>query len=467
MFRKIKNGFLISLLLIGILGFLSAPTASAQDTSAGYSLAIKRVDYPFSVQLGDDIPIEITVEHYLLKATGFHIFIYQKGAYTDIFEKAQIASHSGDVAFPSNIKWIIGSPEERPGVSYYKVGRELGETTVTVNYPYPESASRTVELVVDAYATVPYLIHREEFVFMDTKTISINVDSDRSWGMVVNGGFENWLNGWELDNRSGGTYITTGIESVQLAEDIPRSQQAVPVSSSPCLKLHVYKHAAGSSMRTGIDQVIPETILDGDAQISFKARSNVVDTNIFRTALSQVSVVFEDAYRINYQILAQDTEHQSPLPYREFLPNEANILVTEPTLEWQYIDRNLKDDFVSSFGSSALRPFSYVTVIAETASMGMYFPPSVYIDDISLTKTSAPSQPQETTEPPTVPEPTTEPPEEPAPTTTPEETPTVTEEAPLVQEGFTLGTTELGIIGVVIVALIAIVGFLSYSRRKK
>jgi hypothetical protein len=464
MFRKIKNVFLISLLLIGILGILSAPT-TAQDTSAAYSVAIKRVDYPFSVQLGEDIPIEVTVEHYLLKATGFHIFIYEKGAYTDVFEEAQLSSHSSDVAFPSDIKWIIASPEERPGVDYYQVGRELGETTVNANYKYPQSASRTIELVVDAYASVPYLIHREKFVLMDTKTISINVDSDRSWGMVVNGGFENWLNGWKLDNRSGGTYITTGIESVKLAEDIPRSQQAVPVSSSPCLKLHVYKHAAGSSLRTGVDQVIPETILGGDARLSFKARSNLVDTNILRTALSQVSVVFEDAYRINYQIIAQDTEHQSPLPYREFLPNEANILVTEPTLEWQYIDRNLKDDFVNSFGSSALRSFSYVTIIAETASMGMYFPPSVYLDDIALTAVSTPTAP--VTEQPEEPEPTTEPPEEPAPTTTPEETPTVTEEAPLVQEGFTLGTTEMGIIGAVIVALVAIVGFLSYSRRKK
>jgi len=231
------------------------------------------------------------------------------------------------------------------------------------------------------------------------------------------------------------------------------------------LKLHVYKHAAGSAMRTGIDQVIPETILGGDAKISFKARSTVVETNIFRTALSQVSVVFEDAYRINYQILAQDTEKQSPLPYREFLPNEANILVTVPTLEWQYIDRNLKDDFVNSFGSSALRSFSYVTIIAETASMGMYHPPTVYIDDITLTAVSTPTAP--VTEQPEEPEPTTEPPEEPAPTTTPEETPTATQEAPLVQEGFTLGTTEMGIIGAVIVALVAIIGFLSYSRRKK
>jgi hypothetical protein len=465
MFKKIKNVFLISLLLIGIFGILSAPTVSAQNAPAGYSVAIKRVDYPFSVQLGENIPIEITVEHYLLKATGFHIFIYQKGAYTDVFEKAQMSSHSSDIALPSDIKWIIGSPEERAGVSYYPVSRELSETTVTADYQFPQSVSRTVELVVDAYASVPYLIHREEFVLMDTRTISINVDSDKSWGMVVNGGFENWLNGWELDNRSGGTYITTGIESVQLAEDIPRSQQAVIVSSSPCLKLHVYKHAAGSSMRTGVDQVIPETILGGDARLSFKARSNLVDTNILRTALSQVSVVFEDAYRINYQIIAQDTEHQSPLPYREFLPNEANILVTEPTLEWQYIDRNLKDDFVSSFGSSALRSFSYVTIIAETASMGMYFPPSVYLDDITLTAVSTPTAP--TTEQPEKPEPTTEPPKEPAPTTTPEETPTVTQEAPLVQEGFTLGTTEMGIIGAVIVALIAIVGYLSFSRRKK
>jgi hypothetical protein len=465
MFKKIKNVFLISLLLIGILGILSAPIASAQDTSAGYSVAIKRVDYPFSVQLGEDIPIEITVEHYLLQATGFHIFIYQKGAYTDVFEDAQIASHSSDIGLPSDIKWIIGSPEERPGVSYYLVGRELEETTATVDYQYPQSASHTVELVIDAYASVPYMLHREHFVLMDTRTISINVDSDRSWGSVVNGGFENWFYGWNMDNRSGGTYWVSGIESVQLAEDIPRSQQAVPVSSSKCLKLHVYKHAHGSSMRTGIEQVIPETMLDGDARISFKARSTLIDTNILRTALSQVSVVFDDAYRINYQIIAQDTDKQSPLPYREYLPNEANILVTEPTLEWQYIDRNLKDDFVSSFGSSALRSFSYVTIIAETASMGMYHPPTVYIDNIALTATSTPTAP--TTEQPEEPEPTTEPPEEPAPTTTPEETPAVTQEAPLVQEGFTLGTTEMGIIGAVIVALVAIIGFLSFSRRKK
>jgi len=465
MFKKIKNVFLISLLLIGILGILSATTVSAQNASAGYSVAIKRVDYPFSVQLGEDFPIEVTVEHYLMKATGFHIFIYQKGAYTDVFEKAQIASHSSDIGLPSDIKWIIGTPVERPGVSYYLVGREWEETTVTADFKYPQSASHTVELVIDAYAGVPYLMHREKFVLMDTRTISINVDSDRNWGLVVNGGFENWLNGWKLDNRSGGTYITTGIESVQLAEDIPRSQQAIPVSSSPCLKLHVYKHAHGSSMRTGVEQVIPETMLDGDARISFKVRSTLIDTNILRTALSQVSVVFEDAYRINYQIIAQDTEKQSPLPYREFLPNEANILVTEPNLEWQYIDRNLKDDFVNSFGSSALRSFSYVTIIAETASLGMYHPPTVYIDNIALTAVSTPTAP--TTEQPEEPEPTTEPPEEPAPTTTPEETPAVTEEAPLVQEGFTLGTTEMGIIGAVIVALIAIVGYLSFSRRKK
>jgi hypothetical protein len=150
--------------------------------------------------------------------------------------------------------------------------------------------------------------------------------------------------------------------------------------------------------------------------------------------------------------------------YREKLENEANIVVAEPTSDWQIIDRNVTDDFYQNFG--ALRNFNDVSIIIEQASVTAT-PPNTNFDDISLYELVSYNESTP------IPTPTTTPtievtPTEPATTTDEDKTIVPETSLPETRESkIQIPTLSLPLILIAIIVCIAAIAIAKMRGRKK
>jgi hypothetical protein len=357
------------LALVIIIISLVTPSTFADEPVI--KLEIATVDYPRTLSMGQELSLIITLDYDLVTPAYGFIIVAQFETERDTFEGLQMDK-----------MWDEHKPSELPrthiGRTWKTAGRE-GYENFTLQFPIPTYLIGEATIVLDTYSVVwdedrtskPCNIDKLCF----TKEIPITVipqEDEEDWGLVVNGGFELGALGWRIVGHN---------MTIKVGNDIGYSGKGLEVIQS--------KQSGGTSLSSGMMQIIDKPITP-ELNFSFKTKAfmpisatgqnitlEMADKIITPGTLTQVSLQFGDTYRINYII----TENPDDIYYREKLENEVNIVVAEPTSDWQFIERNVTDDFYNNFG--ALKKFDNISIIIEQASISST-PPKADFDDLSL-----------------------------------------------------------------------------------
>jgi hypothetical protein len=440
------------ILILMFIFLLITPYVFAEESIP--KLDIAAVDYPKTPWMGQELSLIITLDYDLVTPAYGFIIVAQLENERDTFEGLQMDK-----------MWDEHKPSELPsthiGRTWKTAGRE-GYENFTLQFPIPTYLFGEAAIILDTYSVVwdsdrprnPCSIDKLCF----TKEMPITVipqENEEDWGLVVNGGFELGALGWRIVGHN---------MTVKVDTNIGYKGKGLVVAQ--------LEHTESTPISSGVMQTINKPITP-ELDFSFKTKTfmpisatgqNITfeeaDKIITPGTLTQISIQFGDTHRINYII----TENPDDMYYRKKLENEANIVVAEPSSDWQFIDRNVTDDFHQNFG--ALRNFNDISIIIEQASVTST-PPNTNFDDISLYELVSYNESTPTPTPTTTPTIEATPTE---PTSSTDEDKIITPETtlPETQESkIQIPSLSLPLILVAIIVCIAAIVIVTMRGRKK
>ncbi len=273
--------------------------------------------------------------------------------------------------------------------------------------------------------------------------------------LVANGGFESYPDGWQpyiYDEIYGRVNVTSGTSH----------------SGSWSLRIYInpvraipYSQKRGG----GVMQTLSTDIKDLDILFSFWVMPAEIGQNSHTNIRSVIHMELKDGRSLNLSYYVA----WAPPALGEFLYNTSdNTIFFLPGLlhQWTHVQRDVKSDFESGFGSSGDVTLIRLLVSVEMTTVSHLSTPDAFWDDISVLAEPQPSPPsptptQTTTTPskPSTPtaSPTTSPPGATSPTTTTKET----ESKP----GLTIEQYAVPVLLVAVLAGLAIVAVRAKSRR--
>jgi len=358
-----------NILILMFIFLIVTPCVSAEESIP--KLDIPTVDYPKTPWMGQELSLIITLDYDLVTPAYGFIIIAQLESERKRFEDLQMDK-----------MWDEHKPSELPsthiGRTWKTAGRE-GYENFTLKFPIPTYLFSEATIVLDTYSVVwnddiqrkPCVIDKLCF----TKEIPITVipqENEEDWGLVVNGGFELGALGWRIVGHNMTVKVNSniGYKGKGLVVAQLEHTESTPISSGVMQTINIpIAPELNFSFKTKTFMPISAT----GQNITFEKADKIITPG----TLTQISIQFGETHRINYII----TENPDDMHYREKLKNEANIVVAKPTSDWQFIDRNVTDDFYRNFG--ALRNFNNISIIIEQASVTAT-PPNTNFDDISI-----------------------------------------------------------------------------------
>lgn len=224
--------------------------------------------------------------------------------------------------------------------------------------------------------------------------------------LIVNGGFESYFDGWQpyvYDQVYGRVNVTSGTSH----------------SGSWCLRSYInpvraipYSQKRGG----GVMQTLSTDIKDLDILLSFWVMPAVIGQNSHTNIRSVIRMELKDGRSLSLSYYVA----WAPPALGEFLYNTSdNTIFFLPGLlhQWTYVQREVKRDFESGFGSSSGVALARLTASFEMTTVSHLSTPDAFWDDISVVAETVPSTPAPT------PTQTTTPPPKPSP---PTQSPTIT-----------------------------------------
>lgn len=316
------------------------------------------VDYPEEVRAGQKITILVTVDFWIgTDPEGLFVCIQDMDDYKN--------PEAVGAPWPSH--YIL---EQREPLG--PLPRGPSTKTYSLTYDVPLYAKKKIALAVEAY-----LLYRGSLEIKDWQLrrvdkeifeIAISSEIGVSGDLLTNGGFDQGTLGWKPQGNEtppgGNIHITVfGLEGKGLSVNFQKTIHRYILSSS-------------------ISQIVYGPVPLG-LKLSFWTKIEPFYVVVNPATLTQLSLEFEGAensYRINYLV----TKCTGSIVYRDRLENEKNIFVTKESPDWQFIERDVENDFLYSFGSRE-QSFDKVNVIIEQASTTSSAP-IAYFDTVSLTK---------------------------------------------------------------------------------
>ncbi|MBS7622711.1 zinc ribbon domain-containing protein [Candidatus Bathyarchaeota archaeon] len=231
--------------------------------------------------------------------------------------------------------------------------------------------------------------------------------------MIVNGGFESHLDGWQpfiYDQVYGRVNVTSGTRH----------------SGSWCLRTYInpareipYSQKRGG----GVMQALSTDIRDLDILLRFWVMPAVIGQNSHTNIRSVVQVSLKGGRSLNLSYYVA----WAPPALGEFLYNTSdNTIFFLPALlhQWTHIEREVKSDFESRFGSSSNLDLEKLSVSFEMTTVSHLSTPDAFWDDVSVlaeSRVSTPTTPTPRPKPTPAPTPALPPPGTATTTTTPQE----------------------------------------------
>ena len=221
--------------------------------------------------------------------------------------------------------------------------------------------------------------------------------------LVVNGGFESGLNGWKpyvYDDVYGRVNITQG------------------TSRSGSWSLRTYIDPARESPYTqkrggGVAQTLPINIKGLDVVFSFWVMPAVVGDHSYTNIRALIRLELKDGKSLNFFYHVA----WAPTALGESLYNTSDTTIFFlPAMlhQWSYVQREIKRDFESRYGSSDAVVLSGLRVSFEMTTVSHLTTPDAFWDDISVVAETQPTTPSPT--PTTTPTVTPTSPQQPSPT---------------------------------------------------
>jgi len=269
--------------------------------------------------------------------------------------------------------------------------------------------------------------------------------------LVVNGGFESYLDGWQpyvYDEIYGRVNVTSGTShsgSWSLRTYIN------PVREIP------YSQKRGG----GVMQTLSTDIKDLDILLSFWVMPAVIGQNSHTNIRSVIHMELKDGRSLNLSYYVA----WAPPALGEFLYNTSdNTIFFLPGLlhQWTHVQREVKSDFESGFGSSSDVTLIKLFASVEMTTVSHLSTPDAFWDDISVL-----AEPQPSTPSPTPTQTTTTPskPSTPTPSPTTISPPGTTPKKAEGKPGLAIEQYAVPVLLVIVLVGLAIVAVRTKSRR--